>query len=151
MKTLITGVAAMLLCATLHAQDATDPEMQAAKEHVATYSAVLDLDEKQQTRMADHFLASEREKAPLMKEFNVLKAKIAAMDAAAAAAAEAELTEKQKEQLMVLEKEGKWTSGASCSKEGSAKGCCAGKAGAHGDKGAKAHAPAPQSMQSAHK
>jgi hypothetical protein len=151
MKTLITGVAAMLLCATLHAQDAAEPEMQAAKEHVAAYPAVLGIDEKQQTRMTDHFLAGEREKAPLMKELNALKAKIAAVDAAAVAAAEAELTEKQKEQLTALEKEGKWTSGASCSKDTSAKGCCAGKAGAHGDKGAKAHAPAPQSMQPAHK
>jgi hypothetical protein len=148
MKTLITGVAAMLLCATLNAQDAIDPEMQAANERVAAY-AVLDVNEKQQVKMAEHFLKNEQDKAPLMKEFNVLKAKIEAMDRAAAAAAEVELTPEQKERLLALEKEGKWTGTASCSKEGSAKGCCAGKAGAHGEKATKAQAPAPHSMQPA--
>lgn len=144
MKTLITGVA-LLLCATLNAQDqATSEELDAAKAHVVPYKEALKLDEKQELRMMEPFIAGEKEKAPMMKQYLSLKAQFDQIDAASARSAESMLTQEQQEQLAQIRKEGKFTQApAVCEKAAAGKACCAGGKGhdAHGEA-----APAPQHM-----
>lgn len=155
----ITLFCAIAMCAgNSLAQEAelTEGEM-IAKQRAQAYADALGLDARATGKLARVYADAEAEVAPLRDQCTAIKTKVEAALAPYDAKVEALLTKEQRTKLATMKADGSFVPGDGCCVQGgghagcaghaaaagAAGGCCAGKAGAHGEAAPVKRTPTP--------